>query len=81
MKWLLTALVIGFAALHQDVWNWTDRTLVGGVMPMGLAYHALYSIGASVVMAILVKFAWPSELENARPEPGVETAAREEGGH
>ena len=80
MKWLLAALVIAYAALHQDVWNWTNRSLVGGVLPVGLAYHAMYSIGAAVVMAILVKFAWPSELENVQPEPGV-AAATEEGGH
>lgn len=80
MRWLLAALVIAYAALHQDIWNWTDRSLVGGVLPVGLAYHAMYSIGASVVMAILVKFAWPSELENVKPEAGVE-AMSEEGGH
>ena len=79
MKWLLAALVIGFAALHQDSWNWMDRTLVGGVLPVGLAYHAMYSIGAAVVMAILVKFAWPSELENVQPEPGANVV--EEVGH
>jgi uncharacterized membrane protein len=79
MKWLLAALVIGYAALHQDIWNWTNRTLVGGVLPMGLAYHAMYSIGAAVLMAVLVRFAWPSELETVQPEPGV--VATEEGGH
>jgi len=81
MKWLLTVLVLGYLALHHDIWNWTDRTLVGGVLPKGLAYHAMYSIGASVLMAILVKFAWPSQLEDVQPEPGVDAAVQEEGGH
>ena len=73
---LLTLLVVGVYLLHQDVWNWrkTDPLLFG-FLPVGLAYHAGYSILASVLMAILVKFAWPRHLENVQPEPG--TAPRE----
>lgn len=63
MKWLLTILVIAVYLLHQDYWNWRDSTLVGGILPMGLAYHALYSVLAAVMMAVLVKYAWPIGIE------------------
>ena len=63
MKWLLTFIVIGFLALHHDIWNWKSRELVGGIMPIGLAYQAGYSVVAALVMFLLVRFAWPSHLE------------------
>ena len=65
MKWLLTALVLVFYALHQDFWNWNDPSLVGGILPVGLAYQAGYSILAAVLMGLLVKFAWPSAVEES----------------
>jgi hypothetical protein len=65
---LLTALVLAFYVLHQDFWNWGKvEPLVFGFLPIGLAYHAGYSILASVLMAVLVKYAWPSHLEKVRP--------------
>jgi hypothetical protein len=30
--------------LHQDSWNWKDKTLVFGFLPIGLAYHAGFTI-------------------------------------
>lgn len=51
------------AILHQDSWNWNKATLVMGFMPIGLAYHALYSIVAATFWALIVKFAWPTYLE------------------
>ncbi len=53
--------------LHQDYWNWKDGELLLGFLPVGLAYHAGYSIVAALMMAVLVKFAWPSHLENVEP--------------
>ena len=64
MKWLLTLLVIIIYVFHQDFWQWTDRSLVFGILPVGLAYHAGFCIVAAGMMAILVRFAWPSELES-----------------
>ena len=63
MKMFLIFLVVMLAILHQDVWWWDDPTLVFGFMPIGLAYHALYSVLAACVWALAVKFAWPVELE------------------
>ncbi len=70
---LLTVLVVAVYVLHQDYWNWKKaEPLIFGFLPVGLAYHAGYSILASVTMAILVKFAWPAHLESVEPEPGVQ---------
>lgn len=65
MKWLLVFVVVAFLALHHDWWLWTDKTLVAGFVPIGLAYHAGYAVAASLVMWLLVKFAWPREIEEA----------------
>jgi hypothetical protein len=63
MKTLVTALVLALAILHQDFWWWDSETLVFGFMPIGLAYHALYSILAAALWAFVIKVAWPHELE------------------
>jgi hypothetical protein len=54
-------------ALHQDFWLWSDRRMVFGFLPAGLAYHMAYSILACVVMVLLVQFAWPKHLEDLEP--------------
>lgn len=66
MKKLLLALLIAAVyVLHQDFWNWrASHPLIFGFLPIGLAYHAGYSILAATMMAILVKAAWPKHLEN-----------------
>ena len=69
-KLLLFLLLAAVYALHQDIWNWRKADpLVFGFLPIGLAYHAGYSIAASIVMAILVKCAWPKKLEEAGTPP------------
>ena len=68
MKWLLTLMVILVYTLHQDFWLWSDRSLVLGVLPVGLAYHAAYAILAACMMTALVKFAWPADLERTVPD-------------
>ena len=66
VKWLVTIMIIVMVVLHQDVWLWNDPRLVFGFVPVGLAYHAAYSVLAAVVMAIIVKLAWPRHLERDR---------------
>lgn len=62
---LLVALMF---VLHQDLWFWrTARPLVFGVLPIGLAYHAGFTLAASVLMWLLVKYVWPSHLERSAP--------------
>lgn len=63
MKFLLIGLVILLAILHQDFWFWDDTTLVFGFLPVGLAYHAAYSLAAAMVWFLFVRFRWPEELE------------------
>jgi hypothetical protein len=62
---MLVALVLlAFFALHQDTWFWRDaEPLVFGVLPIGLAYHAAYPLAVSAIMALLVRWHWPSHLE------------------
>ena len=51
--------------LHQDVWLWRSaRPLVFGFLPIGLAYHAAYTIAISLLMWLLVKYRWPSHLDD-----------------
>ena len=61
---LLTVLILAVYLLHQDFWNWRKAApLILGFLPIGLAYHAAYSLLASLLMAVLVRFAWPKHLE------------------
>lgn len=69
MNWLLALLVIVVALLHQDFWNWTNKSLVFGFLPIGLAYHIGFSFLAAFTMWVLVRFAWPHHLEAVETEP------------
>jgi hypothetical protein len=65
---LLTLMVVAIYLLHQDYWNWKRaEPLVFGFLPIGLAYQAGYSILAAIMMAVLVRFAWPKHLEEIEP--------------
>jgi hypothetical protein len=58
----LILLVLVFYALHQDVWFWRQaRPLLFGFLPVGIAYHALYCLAASLLMCLLTRHAWPRE--------------------
>ena len=71
-KLLLSLLVFAVFILHQDFWNWRNGGLIFGFLPVGLAYHAAYAVAAACLMAVLVKFAWPKELDATEgPEPKV----------
>jgi uncharacterized protein DUF3311 len=61
-----TLLVVAVAALyllHQDIWFWRSSYLVFGFIPIGLFYHAAFSVAAALLMWLLVSFAWPTHLE------------------
>lgn len=73
LVWLLFVLMfLG----HQDFWWWDDSTLILGFLPIGLAYHALFSIGCALLGWLAISKAWPSELENFADE-GEETESYE----
>jgi hypothetical protein len=62
---LLVLAVAVLYVLHQDYWNWFQaRPLVFGFVPIGLAYHAAFSVAAALVLWLLVTHAWPSHLED-----------------
>jgi hypothetical protein len=64
-KFLLFILIVAVYVAHQDIWNWTKSApMLFGFLPIGLAYHAGYSIVCAILMAVLVKFAWPKHLES-----------------
>jgi hypothetical protein len=76
----LTILIVAVYVLHQDFWNWKSvEPLVFGFLPVGLAYHAGYSVLAAILMAILVKFAWPKHLEDVEPTQTNKNDNRTEG--
>lgn len=63
-NWLLAFAVVSLYLLHQDIWFWyTARPLVFGFLPVGLFYHAVYSVAVAVLMLVLVRYAWPTALE------------------
>lgn len=63
-RWLLSLAVLILYALHQDFWLWREaRPLVFGFLPVGLAYHAGFTLAAAALMIVLVRVAWPSHLE------------------
>ncbi len=63
-------LVAMLYVLHQDVWYWREaRPLVFGFLPIGLFYHAAFTVACSIVMWVLVRYAWPAHLEDDTPDP------------
>jgi hypothetical protein len=76
----LTVLILGVYLLHQDFWNWRQtEPLVFGFLPIGLAYQAGYSILAAILMAVLVRSAWPKHLENVTGRESDEDSNQPQG--
>ena len=49
--------------LHNDLWLWDNPLLIVGI-PVGLAYHVVFCVAASLVMLGLVRYAWPRHLSS-----------------
>ena len=61
---LLVVVVVLLYVLHQDWWFWRSaHPFVFGFIPIGLFYQACFSVAAALVMWLLVKYAWLSQLE------------------
>ena len=56
--WIIAGLVALLVILHQDNWFWSNTTAVG-FMPIGLFWHVLISIGASLTWWLATRIAWP----------------------
>ena len=64
MRWVAVAAVVLLYILHQDFWFWREaRPLVFGFVPIGLFYHAAFTLASSFALWLLVRFAWPAHLE------------------
>ena len=61
---LLVLATLALYALHHDVWFWRSaRPLVFGFLPIGLFYHACFSVVVVLLLSLLVAQAWPERLE------------------
>lgn len=69
-------LFVVLAVVHWDFWLWSDRSLVLGFLPVGLAYHAAHSIAAVLVWAAVMCCAWPDELEDWARGPASDAQER-----
>jgi len=62
--WIVWIGTLVLLLLHQDIWFWNNyETEVLGFMPVGLAYHAVFSIVAALWWGAVMKFSWPYHLE------------------
>jgi hypothetical protein len=62
-KKLVWGLVVVLFLVRYDFWYWDDRTLVIGFLPIGLFYHMVLSVLAGVCWFLVIKYAWPSHVE------------------
>ena len=65
MKQLAAVVIIAaMYALHQDIWFWGEaRPLVFGILPVGLFYHAAFTLATALALWGLVGLIWPSHLD------------------
>ena len=62
--WIVWLGTLALLLLHQDFWFLDNyETEVFGFMPIGLAYHAGFSIVAALWWGAVMSFAWPHHLE------------------
>ena len=67
-QWLFFLIISIFYLLHNDYWLWSNPSLIIG-LPVSLVYHIGYCLMSSLLMILLVKFAWPSQsnVEESHP--------------
>ncbi len=58
-RWAIYAALLILYLLHNDLWLWNDARLILG-LPVGLLYHVIFCLVTSAVLAIAVKWAWPT---------------------
>jgi hypothetical protein len=61
---LLYAGLLLVFLLHNDLWLWDDSRSVAG-LPVGLTYHVAFCLVVALLMGLLVRYAWPRDLESA----------------
>ena len=70
-RWLLYLLILAMYILHNDLWLWDDPTLFFG-LPAGFSYHIAFCLGAALLLALLVNYAWPDHIEREADDDGKE---------
>lgn len=75
MKIVVWGLVLLLLIVRQDIWFWSDPTLVFGFMPIGLAYQMGISIGAAFTWFLATRYAWPLDDSVDNVEIGRTSAA------
>lgn len=76
-RFVMIFAVAALYLLHQDLWFWrTAEPVIFGFLPIGIAYHALYTIAVSALMWCLVTWAWPGHLEELAEQHPEEEAGR-----
>ena len=72
----LTLAAIAVLVMRHDYWNWdTPYPLLFGCLPVALWWQALVSVSACALMWLMVRFAWPHELEHVALETEHRRAA------
>ena len=65
----LTLAAVIVLVMRHDYWNWgTPYPLLFGCLPVALWWQALVSLSACALMWLMVRFAWPQELEHVAIE-------------
>ena len=77
MRTVVYALLALLYLLHNDVWYWNDPAIVLG-LPIGITYHLVWTLAVSLCFGLVVRYAWPEELETIEA-PGPPAAAAESG--
>ena len=62
IKNILYLVILIVYILHNDLWFWNNPTIIMGI-PVGLFYHLIYCFIASILLFLLIKFAWPKIVE------------------
>lgn len=63
----LYGALVALFVVRNDIWLWNDGSLLFG-LPIGLTYHVIFCGVTVVVMALLVKYAWPANLATGDPD-------------
>ena len=58
---VIAVLAVLLLILHQDYWFWSNKTLVFGILPMGLFWHICISIAATLTWYLATQIAWLRE--------------------
>jgi hypothetical protein len=66
--WKFYAMLwIAMIALRQACWHLDAPWLLFGVLPVGLAGQVACTLVAVLVIALLVRYDWPADLEELEP--------------